>query len=201
MSDSKKKIIFLAGIGLAVLLFFLITGKSVKEESNQSNLRAAVEEVEATIAPAEEQETTFENVIIDIKGEVKQPGVYEMSPESRVNDVIEIAGGFTEDADVQLINLAQKVHDEMSIIVFKQGEEAGTNPSDPVGANAEGKIRINHASQEEIESLNGIGPAKAQAIIQYREENGLFQSAEDLLEVSGIGEKTLANFIDQIQVP
>lgn len=201
MSDAKKKIIFVAGIGLAVLLFFFITGKSVKEESKPNNLHAAGEDAEAIIGPAEEQETTFENVIIDIKGEVKKPGVYEMSPDARVNDVIEIAGGFTEDADVQLINLAQKVHDEMSLIVYKQGEESGANPAGPADGEAEGKIRINDASQEEIESLNGIGPAKAQAIIQYREENGLFQQAEDLLDISGIGEKTLANFIDQIQVP
>ncbi|GGN54728.1 helix-hairpin-helix domain-containing protein [Oceanobacillus indicireducens] len=201
MSDVKKKIIFVAGIGLAVLLFFFITGKSVKEESKPNNLHAAGEDAEAIIGTAEEQETTFENVIIDIKGEVKKPGVYEMSPDARVNDVIEIAGGFTEDADVQLINLAQKVHDEMSLIVYKQGEESGANPENPASGEAEGKIRINDASQEEIESLNGIGPAKAQAIIQYREENGLFQQAEDLLDISGIGEKTLANFIDQIQVP
>ena len=201
MSDGKKKIIFLAGIGLAILLFFIITGKPVKEESNQNNLHAAMEDMEATIAPEEDQEASFENVIVDIKGEVKQPGVYEISADSRVNDVIEIAGGFTEEADIQLINLAQKVHDEMSIIVSKQGEEAAANTSSSADAGADGKVRINYATQDEIESLNGIGPAKAQAIIEYREENGLFQRAEDLLDISGIGEKTLESFIDQIQVP
>ncbi|MCF3941827.1 helix-hairpin-helix domain-containing protein [Oceanobacillus alkalisoli] len=201
MSDGKKKIIFLAGIGLAILLFFIITGKPVKEESNHNNLHAAMENMEETIAPEEDQEASFENVIVDIKGEVKQPGVYEISADSRVNDVIEIAGGFTEEADIQLINLAQKVHDEMSIIVSKQGEEAAANTSSSADAGTDGKVRINYATQDEIESLNGIGPAKAQAIIEYREENGLFQRAEDLLDISGIGEKTLDSFIDQIQVP
>lgn len=201
MSDNKKKLLFVAGIGLAVLLFFFITNKSVKEESKQHYLHAAGEDIEAIIGPEEEQTPIVENVIVDIKGEVEKPGVYELSPDARVNDVIEIAGGFTEDADVQLVNLAQKVHDEMSIIVLKQGEEAGTIAANPASGEVEGKIRINYASQEDLETLQGIGPAKAQAIIQYREENGFFQQAEDLLDISGIGEKTLANFIDQIQVP
>lgn len=201
MSDNKKKLLFVAGIGLAVLLFFFITNKSVKEESKQHYLHAAGEDIEAIIGPEEEQTPIVENVIVDIKGEVEKPGVYELSPDARVNDVIEIAGGFTEDADVQLVNLAQKVHDEMSIIVLKQGEEAGTIAANPASGEVEGKIRINYASQEDLETLQGIGSAKAQAIIQYREENGFFQQAEDLLDISGIGEKTLANFIDQIQVP
>ena len=81
----------------------------------------------------------------------------------------------------------------------KKGEENIAAGS--ASGNAQGKIRINYATVEEIQSLNGIGPSKAQAIIQYREENGLFQAPEDLLNVSGIGEKTLQNFIDQIQVP
>jgi len=136
-------------------------------------------------------------VIVDIKGEVKSPGVYEVDQTSRVNDVIKLAGGFTEEADESHVNLAQKVQDEMIIIV----PELDDLTSESYKISEGEKVKINFATQEEIETLNGIGPAKAQAIIQYRDENGFFQKAEELLEVSGIGEKVLENIRDEIQIP
>lgn len=145
----------------------------------------------------ENEEEEEQTVVVDIKGEVNHPGVYEIDSNARVHDVIKLAGGFTKNADEFPVNLAQKVQDEMVIIVpnindfSKEGYEHFE----------EGKVRINYATQEEIETLNGIGPAKAQAIIQYREENGFFQKVEDLLEVSGIGEKTLDNIREDIQIP
>ncbi|MFS0672874.1 helix-hairpin-helix domain-containing protein [Ornithinibacillus sp. 179-J 7C1 HS] len=137
------------------------------------------------------------SAVVDIKGEVIRPGVYEMEPNARVKDVIDIAGGFTEDADQNYINLAQKVIDEMVILVPRIGEEGGTTEDSPENS----KIRINYATEEEIQKLPGIGPSKAKAIVQYREEHGYFQSIEDLLGVSGIGEKTLEGIQEEIQVP
>lgn len=202
MPESIKKIIFFIGIALVALIFFLITNDS-KTESNgdkkQLHANATVGITETSIELVEE--VPAEYAIVDVKGEVATPGVYELSFDSRVNDVIKLAGGFTTEADETQINLAQKVQDEMIIIVYKEGEE-GTPTNNSTGSDSSSqKIRINTATQEEIETLNGIGPSKAQAIIQYREENGLFKTPEDLLQVSGIGEKTLQNFIDQIQIP
>lgn len=134
-------------------------------------------------------------VIVDVKGEVRSPGVYEIESDSRINDVIMLAGGFTEEADQFFVNLAQKVQDEMTIMVPKKGAD------DSTGQNGATKVKINYATVEEIETLNGIGPSKANAIIQYREEYGFFKSVDDLLNVSGIGEKTLDNIRDDIQVP
>ena len=145
-----------------------------------------------------QQEQT--SIVVDIKGEVIEPGIYELAIDSRVNDVIELAGGFSSEADQTYVNLAQKVHDEMMIMVPKVGEEALALGAS-VNAADSGKVRINYATQDEIEQLSGIGPSKAQAIIQYREEHGFFESVEDLLQVSGIGEKTLDNMKDDIQVP
>lgn len=137
-------------------------------------------------------------VIVDVKGEVENPGVYQVNVDARVHQVIEKAGGFTKSANENFINLAQKVHDEMIIFVPEIGEEdVHATYEDPQS----NKIRINHATQEEIEQLSGIGPSKAKAIIEYREEHGTFQSVEDLLHVSGIGEKTLENIRDEIQIP
>lgn len=199
MSETKKKFIFAGAIGIAVLLFFLITGNAMNEQDHEKNIHAAIESPHPPPGVEVIEETAPDTAVIDVKGEVNRPGVYEVSTDSRVNDLIELAGGFTEEADVHQINLAQKVHDEMSIIVFKKGDETAGGFSAKV--ESDGKVRINYATAEEIQTLSGIGPSKAQAIIKHREENGLFQQPEDLLEISGIGEKTLENFIDQIQIP
>ena len=199
MSESIKKIIFFAALGFVAIVFFIITNESSSEPQIDNNQMHAVISPDESITN-EKEGTSPEVAVVDVKGEVNLPGVYELSLDSRVNDVIEKAGGFTAAADETQINLAQRVQDEMIIIVSKQGE-AGETTANSAGSDSAQKIRINYATQEEIETLNGIGPSKAQAIIQYREENGLFQSPEDLLQISGIGEKTLQNFIDQIQIP
>ncbi|WP_085994411.1 helix-hairpin-helix domain-containing protein [Oceanobacillus senegalensis] len=145
-------------------------------------------------------EVELNNLVVDVKGAVTSPGVYEMEEGMRVNDVIQQAGGFTDSADTSQVNLAQKLMDEMVIIVPDLSD--GTAPVSESNNNSNnGKVRLNYATREEIESLNGIGPSKAQAIIQYRDENGLFHSIEDLLEISGIGEKTLEQMKDSVQVP
>lgn len=149
----------------------------------------------------ESDELIESKIMVDIKGEVEKPGVYEIEQGTRVIDSIEAAGGFTKEADENQINLAEKVHDEMVLIVPKLGEESAS-PS-PVASHQdnEQKIRLNQATKEEIEQLNGIGPSKAQAIIDFREENGMFQQVDDLLQVNGIGEKTLENLKEFIIIP
>src|SRR5699024_7920300 len=119
---------------------------------------------------------------------------------SRVHDVKEMEGGFTEDAEESAVNLAKKVYDEMVILIPKIGDDRQLE-EDELRDDQHDKIRINETTQEEIETLNGIGPSKAEAIIQYREEHGYFQTLEDLLEVSGIGEKTLDHIKEDVQIP
>lgn len=195
MHDFMKKGLFFLPVVIVIGLFLFIT-----RDEGGTDTKNDLEEVLSTEDDDESKEDNPLNkteVIVDVKGEVQNPGVYEFSTDSRVNDVIQKAGGFTEEADETQVNLAQKVHDEMIIIIMKTGEEevaAGeTNDS--------GKVRINVADQTEIEKLNGIGPSKAAAIVQYREENGLFQTADDLLDISGIGQKTLENIIDDLIIP
>ncbi|WP_404453086.1 helix-hairpin-helix domain-containing protein [Virgibacillus necropolis] len=192
MINLFKKNLFFIVIGIAAVLFlFVFNDKPDQEKAVEVKPLKAASNDSKTL-----QETTL--AYVDVKGEVDSPGVYEISINSRVEDVINLAGGFTNKADQSVINLAQKVQDEMIILVPKVGEslvmekDGETNPT---------KIRLNYATQEEIEQLNGIGPSKAQAIIQYREENGLFHKVEDVLNVPGIGEKTLENMKENIQVP
>ncbi len=142
----------------------------------------------------EEADIQSEDYMVDIKGAVKNPGVYETSADERVVDIIKKAGGLEIDADPSKINYAQRVEDEMVILVPKVGEMAEGNltQSQPM------KININKASKEELETLSGVGPSKAEAIINHREEEGLFKSVEDILNVTGIGEKMYEKIKDEI---
>lgn len=159
-----------------------------------------LEQNEQQVEQAEKQEEQT-SVFVDVKGAVKRAGVYEVASTSRIRDVIEMAGGLTEEADETKVNLAMKVRDEMVIYVPKKGEEiselADTHTTTD-GSN--GKVNINTATAEQLQTLQGIGPAKAAAIIAYREEHGPFQKAEDLLNVSGIGQKSLEKIKEQIVV-
>ncbi|WP_430785141.1 helix-hairpin-helix domain-containing protein [Virgibacillus flavescens] len=190
MVNLLKKNLFFIIIGLAAVLFlFIFNEKSKGDDTVEVNpLKQAL--------PIQQEETQSPiNMFVDVKGEVRNPGVYTIKKDSRVEDVINLAGGFTKQADQTVVNLAQKVHDEMIIAVPKAGETRESATGNTT------KINLNYASQEEIEQLNGIGPSKAQAIIQYREETGLFQKIEDVLNVPGIGEKTLENMKENIQIP
>lgn len=135
---------------------------------------------------------------VDIKGEVYQPGVYLVDPDDRVIDVIQSAGGFTMNADENQINLAEKVYDEMVIFVPNQ---SSANDFTIQFVKDDGKIRINTADQKELEELPGIGTTRALAIIQYRDENGPFMREDELLNISGIGQKIFDNLKEFIVVP
>lgn len=141
------------------------------------------------------------SMYVDVKGEVHQPGVYRVTEGMRILDVIEDAGGFSDQADVEQVNLAMKVYDEMVIYVPNKHEVEQAEKLDLYTGQNHDKIRINAATKDELMSLTGIGEKKAEAILKYIEANGPFESADDLIQVEGIGEKTVANFLDQIQVP
>lgn len=146
-------------------------------------------------------------IIVHVTGEVNNPGIIELSEESRVYDAIEAAGGFTENADTSKINLAYKIEDGMKITIpnFKDlnlntyvstdsGESVeSSQQNNQISTTKNKKININTASQTELENLPGVGPALALKIIEYRNKNGKFKSKEDLKNVSGIGENKFNN--------
>ncbi|MEF2291997.1 MULTISPECIES: ComEA family DNA-binding protein [Virgibacillus] len=200
-TNKVKRILFIIAIPIAIIVVLLITSGEKDEDEAERKVDVNDQPIDPSLASSTEQEKgVTSSIYVDIKGEVKNPGVYEMDAEERVIDAIETAGGFTNNANESLVNLAQKVHDEMVIDVLPVGDN-GTPALTNRQHTDTSKIRINQATVEEIEALNGIGPAKAEAIVQYRDENGHFQQIEDLLEVSGIGEKTLESLEDDIQVP
>ena len=159
---------------------------------------------------------------VDIKGEVNNPGIYSLSPNSRVIDVIEKSGGLTPNANTTVINLSKKIIDEMVIIIYSNQEVADfekTKEKENIvqekcvqkdenslvndacigkGAITNSKISINNATVEELQELPGIGESKAKDIISYRKENGIFNALEDITKVPGIGDALFAKIKDYI---
>ena len=193
----------------SVLFVCLIIGMGLFWMSRQEE---EVEEVasslmETTILPQEvEDKTTVSTVIyVDVKGEVHHPGVYQMKAENRVKDLIEAAGGFTPSADDQKMNLAQLLEDQMVIVVPKKGEEVNSELAQAPAPHKkevgkEGKVNINTATVEELKTLKGIGEKKAEAIIEYRKQNGSFKNKEELMKVRGIGKKLYESFQERVIV-
>lgn len=187
-----------AVIGGILLILVGVGGLFSKKEESVEGTTV----VETTmLAEKTEVSTTQETVIfVDIKGAVKNPGVYQMKVGDRVKDALDAAGGLTEEADSQKVNLAKRLEDQMVIVVPKVGEEAEEIPAGETRKEAtkEGKVNINTATVEELKILKGVGEKKAEAIIEYRKKNGSFKTKEDLMKVRGIGKKLFDSFQERI---
>lgn len=128
-------------------------------------------------------------VLVHVAGAVARPGLYEISGDARVADAIDAAGGPRRKADLDAVNLAQPLTDSMKIEVPLRGTPAVAEASP--GSDAAGMVSLNAADQATLETIPGIGPVKATAILEYRENVGSFASVDELLEVTGIGPATL----------
>ena len=213
----KKFILILVGISLLLGGTFFILYRNNKDSNDEviDIFKEEEKEEEQLEEPPKEKEK-ISKVIVDIKGMVNNPGVYEVESGKRVNDVITMAGGLTEDADTSNINLAKIVTDEMTIIIYSKEEVLEKYKSEvcicdcpyiendacitETNNNTSGLININTASIEELMSLPGLGEAKAKLIIEYREKNGNYKSIENIKEVSGIGEAIFEKIKDYITV-
>ena len=173
----------------------------MQEESSISSSRLA--------EPISSQQSSQpDKIYVDLKGAVKHPGVYALDQGSRVFDLLEMAGGLTEDAAERALNQAQLLVDQQSLYVptmeeweaESQGPQANlVGSQDPlVSSPNSGKVNINQADLAQLETLPGIGAKKAQAIIDYRTANGSFHSLEDLGKVKGIGPKMLEKLKDLV---
>jgi len=151
------------------------------------NALEVTDEGEEDIAPVPD---IADHVFVEVKGAVKNPGVYEVPVDARVTNVLTMAA-VLDSADLLTVNQSEKVRDEMVIYVPAAGEiEEGALVTSVETAEEEVQVNINTASIDELTQLNGIGEKKAQLILDYRDENGLFMTKEDLMNISGIGEKT-----------
>lgn len=183
---------------LVILLFFWLTREPEKSEADPALFSTESSLVETT-------ESISQEWYVDVKGAVKRAGMYRITQGMRLMDAIDLAGGFTKEADQNQVNFSKLLTDQEIIYVPRVGEEiptiteppqaAGTTTSDAVK-----KINLNTANEQELQELSGIGEKRAADIVKYREENGSFSAVEDLMKVSGIGEKTLENLRDSITI-
>ena len=206
MMEQKRLLSIIAGV--VAILMIIFVGRGIMNSPKKEKVMVT-NAVHTTRVEVESTTMMPQNCYVDIKGEVLRPGVYEFSCESRIQEVIKKAGGFTEEADETKINLAQKITDQMQIIVpnvhAKQeggvteensgkGSSFNTNSSN----SKQGMVNINTATLEELQTIKGIGKKKAEAILQYRKEHGAFRTKEDLLQVKGIGKKALEAIESQV---
>ncbi|MDR2276442.1 MAG: helix-hairpin-helix domain-containing protein [Vagococcus sp.] len=203
---TKEKIII-----TVVILVISIIGLKLFLSKNAAKV-SQVEEVVLTdttdlIAETEKENNDVVKMYVDIKGAVKLPGMYEVTSDMRVLNVIDMAGGLKETADDSQVNFSQRIEDQMVIYIPVEGEElsetviAGTNSNTAnISKDEEGKINLNQATKEELMTLSGVGEKKAEKIIEYREENGSFKTIEDLKNVNGFGEKSFESLEKYISI-
>ena len=142
-----------------------------------------------------------EKIFVDVKGAVKNPGVFETTKDKRIKDLIDVAGGLLDDADTSTLNLSQKVKDQMVIYVLKHGEKPKQMSEIGTTSSSSGEvININTANKEQLMKISGVGKTKAEAIIEHREKNGDFKKKEDITKVRGIGKATFEKIKDKIEV-
>lgn len=198
-----------------------LSKNTVVSSSAVSGIASEISREEANEEANEESETNAnsaanETWYVDIKGAIKVPQVVPVTPGMRVHDVVEMAGGVTGEADQSQVNLAQLVTDQMVIYVPKFGEEVSPSTEALVSgsqvtesavsersgdATSDGDlVNINTADATMLQTLSGIGEKRAADIINYRETNGLFETIDDLDQVSGIGEKTMEKLRPSITV-
>lgn len=209
---NKKQKSVLIIIGIIIILFigcYIIYKTRQYKEYNELEI---IEEsdIEALETEENEEEIIDEEIIVHITGEVINQGIIKIRKDSRLANVIEKAGGTTENADLTKVNLAYQVKDGQKIYIpnindkgnekLEQEhitEEAGANIIVEDKENGE-KVNINTATQAELETLSGIGPSTALKIINYRKENGKFEKIEDIKNVTGIGEAKFENIKEEI---
>lgn len=219
----KKYWMYIVFIIICILSFVGVYYYSYNEKNN--NVKEVKQVITRKSVDNNEEKT--KTVFVDVKGAVNKPGVYEIEENKRVMDAINLAGGLSNNANTINLNLSKKVTDEMYIIIYTKNEILNYKKNNSNGeitcasnecvcpdssndacikkedANksenkVNGKVSINSASKEELMTLSGVGEAKADAIISYRQNNGNFKSLEDIKNVSGIGDALYEKIKDNI---
>ncbi|MBN9607295.1 MAG: ComEA family DNA-binding protein [Actinomycetales bacterium] len=189
-----------AGLGIGVLV------TALTPHGGEAVLGASVAPGSSGSAPAADGSTTGAGVgesgrvYVHLLGEVARPGLYELDEGSRAVDLIAAAGGFTEQADQSSVNLARFLVDGEQVVVPALGAAPAVGAGAGGAGGVAGKVNLNTADQAALETLPRIGPALAQRILDWRAANGRFTAIEDLLSVTGIGEKTFDGLRDKVTV-
>ena len=178
--------------------------ENIEEDNIKIEKDYETNNIENNIEYKNKENTISKNVTIYVSGEVNNPGIVTIESDKRLYDAVENLGGVTQNADLNRINLAIKLNDEEHYIIPKIGEDniisqdISVNNIDTIKNEQTSKININTATIEELDNLPGVGEATANKILNYREENGIFKSIEEVKNVNGIGEKKYVDIKDKI---
>ncbi|CAH1850396.1 ComEA family DNA-binding protein [Convivina intestini] len=185
--------------GIVLVLVAWATFSTNRQPAARPN-KANVDMVSSTDASSSTSQSMA--ITVDVKGAIVHPGLYHLKENQRLADLIQLAGGLTDQADQRQINLAQKLTDGQAIYLISQGESpintdlnAGSTPS-----NSTGTVNLNTASLEVLQQLDGVGAKKAEKIIAYRNSQHGFKKIEELKEVEGIGEKRFEKLKTKVSV-
>ncbi|MBR5315716.1 MAG: helix-hairpin-helix domain-containing protein [Firmicutes bacterium] len=205
-NEKYVKIAVIALVVVAALVFFGMKGEKkeilVTQNGQTSSMisdgETSVEETAGTALPVTQ-------IVVDLSGCVKKPGVYTIDEGSRLYEVIELAGGLLENADTASINQAEILYDGQKIMIPEVYDGSGNGGSQgggslPSGLMSDGRVNINQADSSGLQEIPGVGPSTAEKIIQYRESHGRFKSIEDIKNVDGIGDKTFEKMKDMIAI-
>lgn len=203
---NKYKILIIVMICLLGFLIILSTSTSDIDNNEDAFKKYSKEtEIKEDSEDSYTENNKEDKIFVYIGGAVEKPNVYKLEEGSRIKDLVEIAGGFSDNAESKDINLAQKLNDEDYIYVYSIGEsEIDSNISSEVNSSIrkDGCININKATVEELKSIDGIGEVRASKIIEYREENGPYKNIDELKNIGArIGEKTFETIKDKVYVP
>ena len=185
-------------IGVAVLFFWFYGAEEDIVVSGGDDVSS-----EIVSEDTKGQTVTGTEMYVDISGAVVNPGVYEVSSSTRLFQVIEMAGGLSDNADVDSLNRAEIVYDGQKIIVGTASNSEIRTEASSEGSQSgitNGKVNLNLADSATLQTIPGIGPSKAERIIDYRKTHGRFKKVEDIMNITGIGEKTFESIRDYITV-
>ncbi len=209
--EKNKKIILIISV-FAVLLTLIFVVKSFDSTEKQDlNIISLKNDENENIEDSSTSSYDEYTIVIHITGEVKNEGIIKIPEGGRISDAIDKAGGLTEDADINRINLAYELEDGQKIYIpskkdknvenyISDGVDSIVLPEESESTSKTSLININKASLEELQTLNGIGESLAESIITYRTENGKFKNIEDIKNVAGIGDSKYEKIKDNIKV-
>jgi competence protein ComEA len=184
--------------GLAIVAVALIGARYLKQDGTGGSAVARAP------APVRVRDSGGGSAFVHVTGAVRRPGVYKLPSWARLDLAVKRAGGPVAGADLQGVNLAAKIADGQQVVVPRTGAAGGTAESGgpaAAGGGASGSpVSLNTATPEQLDQLDGVGPATAQKILQWRKEHGGFRSVDDLKQITGIGPKKFEALKDKVRM-
>lgn len=188
---------------LIIIIVAIIAALAYKKDKISQLALVGPSSIEENLEESADENPSEEPIRVHILGEIKNPGVYELDVGMRMEDLVKMAGGYTDRALSDEVNLAMKLEDEMMVRIPSLDDEGARDLNMSglvdVSPNMSSKININTATKDELKTLSSIGDKTADKIISYR-ENNKFKEIEDIKKVSGIGDKIFDDIKDEIRV-